>query len=163
MPVYRLQTLLEIRERAEEEAKQAFSEATKALVSAQKKQADMEADLSTRKQQRKAKVDAYMKELMAKGMAGVTGLSAMNRYELRLKEEEAQLALQIEEQKDVVKAAEKEVEIKRKEMAHAAMEKKAIEKHKEKWAKQVKAERQAREELNQEEIGNALHLARQRK
>ena len=163
MPAYRLQTLLEIRERAEEEAKQAFSSATKEWVSAQKKQADMEADLSLRKQQRKAKVDAYMKELLAKGMAGVTGLSSMNRYELRLKEEEAQLALQIEAQKDVVKAAEKEVEIKRQEMAHAAMEKKAIEKHKEKWVKQVKAERQAKEELNQEEIGNALHLARQRK
>jgi hypothetical protein len=62
-----------------------------------------------------------------------------------------------------VKVAEKLVERRRQEMADAAMELKAIEKHKENWLKQVKYERQQREELNQEEIGNALFLARQRK
>ena len=55
------------------------------------------------------------------------------------------------------------MEQRRREMAEAAKELKAIEKHKENWQKQVKYERQQREELNQEEIGNALFLARQRK
>jgi hypothetical protein len=55
------------------------------------------------------------------------------------------------------------VEVKRAEMADAAKEKKAIEKHKDNWKKEVKKERDAKEELNQEEIGNALHLARMRK
>ena len=47
-------------------------------------------------------------------------------------------------------------------LTEAAKEKKAIEKHKETWAKELKRERDMREELAQEEIGNALHLARTR-
>lgn len=161
MVAYRLQTLLEIRERAEEEAKKAFSEASQALAREQKKQRQMEESLEQRQKERKAKIAEYMAEVMSKG-SGVGGLGNLSRYEARLKDEEAQLALAIEQQKDVVIEAEQWVEVKRKEMAHAAMEKKAIEKHKEKWAKAVRAERDMREELSQEEIGNALHLARQR-
>ena len=55
------------------------------------------------------------------------------------------------------------MEQRRREMAEAAKELKAIEKHKENWQKQIRAERQAKEELNQEEIGNTLFLMRQRK
>ncbi len=162
MPQYRLQTLLEMRERAEEAAKQAFSEAMQELAKQQKELLRLEQDLEKRKRERKAKVAAYLQEIMAKGV-GVSGLTQMNRYENRLKDEEAQLALEIERQKEVVKQAEKLVEQRRFEMAEAAKEKKAIEKHKESWAKQVKYERQMKEELVQEEIGNALYLARTRK
>ena len=73
-----------------------------------------------------------------------------------------QQALEVERQKEVVTQAEKLVEQRREEMATAAMEKKAIEKNKEAFLKQVKAERQAKEEMNQEEIGNVLHLQRMR-
>ena len=45
MPQYRLQTLLEIRERAEEEAKQAFSEAMKAVQKEKDAQKKLEDDL----------------------------------------------------------------------------------------------------------------------
>ncbi len=59
--------------------------------------------------------------------------------------------------------AEKLVEQRRREMAEAAKELKAIEKHKENWKKAVKEERDKREEMNQEEIGNTLFMMRQRK
>ena len=68
-----------------------------------------------------------------------------------------------QKQKEVVKVAERTVEQKRREMAEAAKELKAIEKHRETWQKQIRAERAAKEELTQEEIGNALFLSRQRK
>ncbi len=161
MPPYRLQTLLEIRERAEEEAKQAFSAAVQAAARERAVQREMEEDLARRKAERNAKIQAHLKEVMSRG-AGIQALSTMNRYENRLKDEEAQLALDIERQKDVVREADRKVEQRRFEMAEAAKETKAIEKHKEKWAKQVRTEREAREDLNQEEIGNALHLARMR-
>lgn len=161
MPQYRMQTLLEIRERAEEEAKQAFSDAMQALAKAKQEQKRLEEDLERRKAERKDRVDAYLKEIVAKG-AGVKGMNNMYAFEARLKDEEAQVALNIEKQKVVVRQAEKVVEQKRAEMTEAAKELKAIEKHKEKWQKDVRAERQMREELNQEEIGNALHLARTR-
>ncbi len=161
MPPYRMQTLLEMRERAEEAAKEAFSEATRELVKAKAEQKRLEDDLERRKRERKERVEAYLKDVLAKG-TGIKGMNNMYAFEARLKDEEAQVALEIEKQKVVVRQAEKLVEQRRMEMAEAAKELKAIEKHKEKWEKQVKAERQAREELNQEEIGNALHLARTR-
>lgn len=161
MPPYRLQTLLEIRQRAKEAAEQAFSEAVREVTRQEQQQQKLEQDLEQRKADRKHKVDLYLQEIMARG-AGVSGMNSMNRYEQRLKDEEAQVALEIERQKEVVKRAKKAMEEKRQEMAQAAMDLKAIEKHKEKWLKEVKAARQAREELAQEEIGNALHLARTR-
>ena len=162
MPPYRLQTLMEIRERAKEAAEQVFSEAVREVTRQEKEQQRLEQDLETRKGERKHKVDLYLQEIMARG-AGVSGMNSMNRYEQRLKDEEAQVALEIERQKEVVKRAKKVMEEKRQEMAQAAMDLKAIEKHKEKWQKEVKAARDAREELAQEEIGNALHLARTRR
>jgi flagellar export protein FliJ len=162
MPPYRLQVLVEMRERAKEQAEQAFSDAIKALEKEKKELQRLMEDLERRKRERKAKVAAYLQEVMAKG-AGINGLNLMGRYEERLKDEEAQVALDIERQKEAIKVAEKLVEQRRREMAEAAMELKAIEKHKETWQKQLRAERQAREELNQEEIGNTLFLMRQRK
>jgi flagellar export protein FliJ len=161
MPPYRLQTLLEMRERAEEEAKQAFSEAVKALAKEKATLLALEQDLLNRKAARKQKVNEFLADVMKKGI-GASGMGAMNRFEDRLKDEEKQLALEIERQKETVRQAEQLVEIRRQEMADAAKEKKAIEKHKENWKKEVKKERQMREELNQEEIGNALHLQRTR-
>jgi flagellar export protein FliJ len=162
MPTYRLQTVLEMRERAEEAAKQAFGEATRALAKAQAELERLEADLVKRREERRAKVAAYLDEIMAKGATGPTALTRMQRFEERLKAEEAEVALEIERQKDVVKTAQEHVELKRQEMAEAAKEKKAIEKHKEKWAAEVKKTRDDREQLAQEEIGSALFLARQR-
>jgi hypothetical protein len=162
MPQYRLETLLEMRARAKEEAEQAFSAAIKALEKERLEQKRLEEELERRKAERKQKVMAYLNEVMAKG-AGINGMNMMSRFEQRLKDEEAQLALDIERQKEAVKAAERMVEQRRYVMAEAAKELKAIEKHKDTWKKQVRAERQQREELNQEEIGNALYLARQRK
>jgi flagellar biosynthesis chaperone FliJ len=162
MPPYRLQVLLEMRERAKEEAENAFSDAVKALEKEKAELKRLEEDLAKRKAERKQKVKAYLDQVMAKG-AGINGLTMMNRYEERLKDEEAQVALEIERQKEAIKVAERLVEQRRREMAEAAKELKAIEKHKETFQKQVRAERQAREELNQEEIGNTLFLMRQRK
>lgn len=162
MPPYRLQALQDIRTRAKDAAEQAFSEAIQALEKEKAALQALEEDLERRKQERKQKVSAYLAEVMAKG-AGINGMNMMNRFEERLKDEEAQVALDVERQREVVKVAERTVEQRRREMAEAAKELKAIEKHRENWQKQVRAERQAREELTQEEIGNALFLARQRK
>lgn len=162
MPPYRLQTLQDMRARAKEEAEQVFSSAIKALEKEKVELQRLIDDLEQRKRERKAKVAAYLKEVMFKG-AGINGMNMMSRFEERLKDEEAQVALEVERQREAVKVAERLVEQRRREMAEAAKELKAIEKHRENWQKQVKYERQQREELNQEEIGNALFLARQRK
>lgn len=160
-PQYRLETLLEIRRRAEEAAKNKFAQAQKELAAARAELQRLIDDLERRKRERKAKVDAYLQELVSKGM-GALAVQGMGAYEKRLRAEEDEVAQQIEAQREVVARAEAEVERKRAALAEAAKEVKAIEKHKEKFLKQVKAEREAREEQASEEIGNALFLARQR-
>lgn len=161
MPPYRLQALLDIRIRAEDEAKEAFSAAVKALEKEKQALVTMQKDLERKKAERKAKVAAFLQEVTAKG-GGIGGFQQMNRFEQRLKDDEAQLALEIERQKEMVVQAEKLVERRRAEMADAAKEKKAIEKHRDNWKAEVRKERMAKEEMNQEEIGNTLHLQRMR-
>jgi flagellar export protein FliJ len=162
MPPYRLETLLEIRTRAEDEAKEAFAAAVRLAEQERKRLADMIAQLERMKVERKAKVQAFLEEMTNKG-GGIGGFQQMGRFEQRLKDEEAQFALEVERQKEAVEQAEKAVEARRVEMAEASKERKAIEKNKEAWAKQVRAERMAKEELNQDEIGNSLHLQRTRR
>lgn len=162
MSTYRLETLLTIRERAKEAAEQAFAAAIQEMVKEKAKLKELEEDLARRKAERKQKVDAYLKEVLAKGV-GANGLSTMNRFEDRLKDEEAQVALEIDSQKERVKVAEKRVETRRGELAEAARDLKALEKHKDAWKKQRKYEREQREDLAGEEIGSALFLARSRK
>ena len=161
MPPYRLQVLLDIRTKAEEAAKDAFAEALKAAEKEKKQLVTMNQQLERMKVERKAKVQAFLQEMTQKG-GGISGFQQMGRFEQRLKDEEAQFVLDIERQKEVVVQAEALVEQRRMELAEAAKEKKAIEKNKENWAKEVKAERQKKEESNQEEIGAVLHLARTR-
>ena len=161
MPPYRLQTLLEIRDRAKDAAEQAFTEAVQALAKQKAELKRLEEDLERRRKERKGKVAAFLQEVLAKGTeAG--GLANMNRFENRLKDDEVQVELNIERQKEAVKGAEKLMESRRLEMAEAAKDLKAIEKHQEHWKKEVKHRREQREESVQEEIGNALHLARVR-
>lgn len=161
MPAYRLQALLDIRTRAEDEAKEAFSEAVKAAEKEKQALAGMQKELERKKVERKAKVAAFLQEMTAKG-GGISGFQQMSRFEQRLKDDEAQLALEIERQKEIVVQAEKLVEQRRAEMADAAKEKKAIEKHRDNWKAEIRKERMAKEEMNQEEIGNTLHLQRVR-
>ena len=161
MPPYRLQTLLEIRERAKEAAEKAFTEAVQALAKERNELKRLEEDLQRRRRERKEKVAAYLQEVMAKGTeAG--GLANLNRFENRLRDDEIQIELNIERQKEAVKVAERQVEDRRLEMAEAAKELKAIEKHQEHWKKEIKYRREMLEEAAQDEIGNALHLARTR-
>src|SRR4051812_34966113 len=116
MPAYRLQTVLEMRERAEEEAKQAFAAAQTALTKEKAELKRLEEDLARRKSERRARIEAHLKEVMANG-AGISALNTMNRFEKRLKDEEAEVALEIDRQKEAVKQAEKVVEQRRFDMA----------------------------------------------
>ena len=162
MPAYRLQTLLEMRERAEEAAKQAFSEAVQAFHKEKEILDRMCADLTRRREERKEKVRAHRMSVLSAHALQANTFERFESFEQKLKDEEAELELRIKAQEGNLKRAERQMEQKRMEMAEAAKEKKAIEKHKEQWAKQVRYERQMKEELLQEEIGNTLHLQKKR-
>lgn len=161
MPPYRLQVLLDIRIKAEDAAKEAYSQALQAQEAAAARAREMAEALERRKADRKARVQAFLAEVTEKG-GGIAGFQQMNRFEVRLKDEEAEAAVALARQEEVVAEARRLVEQRRTELAEAARDRLAIQKHKETWQAEVRRQREQREELVQEEIGNTLHLARAR-
>jgi flagellar export protein FliJ len=159
---YRLETLLELRRRAEDEAKNEFAEAQKELAAERSLLQRLQDDLKRREQERRRKMAEYYNELLTKGKDALA-MQGIGVYEKRLIAEEVELQERIQRQQQRVAEAEAKAECKRKALAEAAKAVKSIEKHKEKFLKRKKAEREAREDLAGEEIGNALFLARQRK
>ena len=158
-PKYRLQTLLEIRERTEKEKKDQLAEAKKIHRQEQQKAEDLRKEHQEMKDRRVAQAE----ENARKGQSGEMGIEkflAAERYVKRLDQEIEDFKSVIKEQDKKVIFAEQEVEWATEELIKATQEYKALEKHKEKWETQYKKEMQAKEELKQEEISMAMFLFR---
>jgi flagellar export protein FliJ len=155
VPPYRLQALLGIKERAEQDAKEVFSKAQAALREQEKLLADMEAELQRMIEDRERRREDYSRKL-ASGEMKVTDQSSAYRFIERLKEKETEHKYAIEGQRENVRNAEKELKKAQDALVEATQELKAIQKHKEKWAEGVKKERQQREEDELDEIGQVI-------
>lgn len=161
MPKYRLQPILDKRQKVKEDAEKALGEAQKALDAERQKEEERAQDVERAK---KRKEDEKV-EMNKKMLAGEMDVAAIRRGKDFLKSldfeiEKAQERL--EEQKQNVRRAEKFVEQRRNELVEATKEFQAIEKHKEKWIATVKKEMEAAEQNEQEEIGNVLFLQRKK-
>jgi len=156
---YRLQTLLEIRERAKEEAQRFLAEAMAALKAEQDRLRDLENELERMIARRETKKREYAEKAM-RGEMDARSAVAANVYIERLKEQEQLQADSIEAQKGVVAQKTDEVDAARQDLIRADQELKALEKHKEKWAEEVKKERQAKEEIAADEIAQTIHRRR---
>lgn len=159
MPTYRLQALLEIRERAKKEAEEIFAQATQALREEQDKLAAEERRLEEMIEDRHRRRESYARQL-ASGEMKVTDQSNAYRYIERLKEKEAEQQTVIDAQREQVREAEKEMRRCQAALVEAARELEALVKHKEKWAEQVKRERMMREENIMDEIGQTIFQQR---
>jgi flagellar FliJ protein len=155
MAVYRLQALLQIRERAEEAAKEAFAQAMNALNREKQALKELEAELERMIADRKRRREEYSQKL-ASGEMKVTDQSAAYRYIERLKEREAEQQAKIDGQRENVREAEKTLKRAQDALITATQDLKALEKHKEKWAEEVKKERMQREEDNLDEIAQTI-------
>jgi flagellar export protein FliJ len=160
-PDYRLQTLFDMRDKAKKAAEDAYADAQKALAVEKKKLADMKAELERMMAAREAKRLEYA-ERTSKGEYNVTQIQANHRHIDRMKEREGAYRMEIEGQKDAVKAAEKVVEEKKEVMIAATQDYKALEKHKEKWIAEVKRELAMKEEDALDDIAQTNYLRRQR-
>jgi flagellar export protein FliJ len=156
MAVYRLETLLGIRERAEESAKEAFASAVSALHKEQEALKEMERELERMIEDRKRRREEYSQKL-ASGEMKITDQSSAYRFIERMKEREADQQAKIEGQKEMVREAEKLVKRAKDALIVATQELKALQKHKEKWAEEVKRERQMREEDTLDEIAQTIY------
>lgn len=155
MATYRLQALLGIKERAEQDAKDLFARAQAALREQEKLLADMEAELQRMIEDRERRREEYSRKL-ASGEMKVTDQSSAYRFIDRLKEKEAEQKYAIEGQRENVRNAEKEVKKAQDALIVATQDLKAIQKHKEKWAEEVRKDRQQKEEDAMDEIGQVI-------
>lgn len=155
MATYRLQALLGIKERAEQDAKDVFGRAQAALRDQEKLLADMEAELQRMIEDRERRREDYSRKL-ASGEMKVTDQSSAYRFIERLKEKEAEQKYAIEGQRENVRNAEKEVKKAQDALIAATQDLKAIQKHKEKWAEEVRKDRQQKEEDAMDEIGQVI-------
>ena len=155
LPPYRLQTLLEMRERKKEAAERFLSECMRNLKTEQDRQKAMEQELERMIAKRDTKRREYMEQAM-RGEISATEAIASNKYIDRLKELEVLQRDAIEGQKAVVRQRQEDVESARQALVLATQELKALEKHKEKWLEQVKKEIQAKQEDVMDEIAQTI-------
>jgi hypothetical protein len=162
-PQYRLQIVLEQREREKKEKEEQLAETQKALRAEQKK---LEEKIAERKQVDVKKNQAsanFQAALLRPGCAISEEAERHDWYQKSLDAEAARLDQQVAQQRQAVRRAEQRVEDAKLELVKAATEVQAMEKHKENWTKQVKKELAEKEQMQQEEIGEAMWLAQRRK
>jgi flagellar export protein FliJ len=155
MPKYRLQTLLELRERAKKDAEEVFARALQQLAEEEARLREEEENLERMIEDRHRRREEYARKL-ASGEMKVTDQSNAYRYIERLKEKEVEQQTVIDAQKEQVREAEKEVKRAQDALVLANQELKALEKHKEKWEEEVKRERMLREENAMDELGQSI-------
>lgn len=156
---YRLQIVLDKRQKAKENAEKLLGEAQKALEGERKKEADCVQAVADAKQ-RKEDARNELNQKILEGQLSIDkirmGKDHLKSLDFEIKKAEQKL----EEQRLKVKEAELFVEQRRSELIEKTKDFQAIEKHKEKWAENLKKELDNAEQNEQEEIGNVLFLAR---
>ncbi|MEQ8273135.1 MAG: hypothetical protein RMA76_11130 [Deltaproteobacteria bacterium] len=159
MAKYRLQTLLEIRERAEEDAKQAFAAAMAQLKQEQDLLQELKDELERMIEDRHRRREEYANKL-ASGEMKVTDQAAAYRFIDRLKEKEVEQKGRIDAQRENVREAEKHMKRAQDALIQATQDLKALQKHKENWEAQVKKERAMREAEQLDEIAQTIYQQR---
>jgi hypothetical protein len=158
-PDYRLQVLFEMREKAVKEAEEFYAEKQKALAAEKKKHDDMKQQLRDMVAAREQKKVEYTEE-MREGKLNIAQIQANDRHIEKMKQQEQAFQVDIQRQQERVNEAQGEVDDAMEALLEANTEFKALEKHKEKWAKKVKRERMLKEEDAAEDIAQAQYFAR---
>jgi hypothetical protein len=156
-PAYRLQVLFEMREKAKVEAEELYAEKKKLVVVEQKKLDDMKQTLKDMIQKRTDRKADYA-ERTRRGEYTVNQIQGNDRHVDKMKQQEAAYQVEIDRQQERVVEAERVAEEAMALVVKATQDFKALEKHKEKWAKQVKRELMMKEEDAVEDIAQAQYF-----
>ena len=158
-PAYRLQVLFEMREKAKDESEEIYAEKKRAVVVEEKKLEEMKLHLKEMVQKRQDKKTEYA-ERTRRGEYTINQIQGNDRHIEKLKQQEAAYQVEIDRQQERVAEAERIAEEAMQYMIKCTQDYKALEKHKEKWAKQVKREAAAKEEEAVEDIAQAQYFQR---
>lgn len=152
---YKLQAILDLRERAKQERMLIVAARRAALAEAEKELARREQNLADCKSQQ---ADAQGKMLEeAGGGAEARRIVAHRTHLADLRLSEQQLMIEVEQQKLSVSRAEKEVEKALAALVEASKELRVIEKHREGWRQQMGRAEARREQKLNDEIGLIRH------
>lgn len=158
-PAYRLQVLFEMREQAKKAAEEVYAEKKKLVAVEQAKLDEMKQKLADMIAMRHEKKAEYA-EKTRRGELTVSQITANDRHIERLKSNEAAYQVEIDRQMERLRQAEKVAEDALQKVVEATQQFKALEKHKEKWLKQIKREQMIKEELAVEDIAQAQFFQR---
>jgi flagellar export protein FliJ len=158
-PKYRLQLILDKRQKEKEDAEKKLALAQKALEEERKIEKQKELEVEQAKQRK----EDSKKELNQKMLEGLLDISKIRQGKDFLKSLDIEIEKAKErlvQQQQKVQQAEKFLEQRRSELIEATTQFQAMEKHKENWLAKIKKEQEAAEQNEQEEIGNVLFLQR---
>jgi hypothetical protein len=158
-PAYRLQVLFEMREKKKKEEEEEYATRKKQVVVEQKKLDDMKQTLRGMIQAREEKKADYA-ERTRRGEYTIHQITGNDRHIERLKQKEAAYQVEIDRQHERLQDAERHAEEQLQAVVKATQDFKALEKHKEKWAKLVKKEAMMKEEMASEDIAQAQYFQR---
>ena len=156
---YRLQALLEIRQRTKEQKEQELGQCLQRLEAEKDRLAEMKQKLEEMVQDREQRTKEYANKQMRGEMSAQAMLGAQSYLE-RLKESEALQQELIRDQELVVGQRQDEVQAAREMLLEATQDLKTLEKHKEKWEEKNRKERQAKEEQEQDQVAQTVFLNR---
>lgn len=156
-PEYRLQVLLELRERKKDDAERALGAAIAARQVELDKQRAMEAELARLAAKREQKKRDYAEKAM-RGVMSARDVVGANVFLEHLEEQERAQKNAVEAQRAVVAQRAREVETARQELVVATQELEALEKHKEKLADGWKKQQAAKEEQAMDELAQQIFL-----
>ena len=161
-PAYRLQVLLELRERKKKAAEQHLASCLKKLKAEQERLLKMQQELERLEAKHKARKREYLEQVM-RGELSAQDARTTHTYLEVLQEQINEQQQTIEQQRKVIEKHQEKVKQARAQLMQAAQELKAIEKNKEKWAEMIKKEKQAREAEVMDEIAQTIYLDKSKK
>ncbi len=155
LPKYRLQPVLDKKERSKKDAEKALADTRAGLAKQEEILRQREQDVQKAIQ----KKELYASDLAAKMDNGMemNKITAAKAYLEVLKQNIETAKRKVSEQKKVVNEWELKVEAALQKVTEATKEMKVIEKHKENWAAAVKKEIEEKEDKENEEVAQNLY------
>lgn len=152
---YRLEVLLVLKDRAKKRSERDLAIALKRWEEEKKKLKELE-DEKIQIQKRIAKEKQEMRTKVSSGQAKIKDPQVHLNFIRKLEEDLEAIDKKIEEQKDQVRRAEKQLQRCRSNYILAAQEMNMMEKHKELWTKKQQRELTAQENKMLNELGNTI-------
>jgi flagellar export protein FliJ len=159
---YRLEPVLQKKQKLRDEAQEALAAAQAALREEERKKETLVAELEQLRVERKEARRRRQDEMLEKGMSGM-GASRVQQFVDGTEAREKRKQEEITEQESAIESARLRLDEQKLILVEAAKEVQAMEKHKEETHARFKKELEVAEAREMDEIGTAIHLQRQRR